>query len=96
MPNCIEFKRKSTGEVIALDVLDAEIACHLGTLVHPTRWCYGWYDVIGFDFAMGADFNKVNQNIGAYFPECSGVLIQISNFLETNFTVRAWYSSKKD
>lgn len=96
MPNCFQlFAKKADGTVesrpVILTFVDELICSNFGAEVHPTRWYYGWYDVIGFAIAMGKPLGS--QELRDYVadrPANPEMLLWILDFLENHFSSNAW------
>lgn len=89
MPACFQLTRKGESEPSTLNSVDEAIANHLGIAVHPTKWCVGWYDTIGFSLACGksfADLREIDKDDKEY--------LSIINFLDENYTTNAFYQRK--
>ena len=81
MPNCFALKRKSEPEKgnVSLTKIDEEICC-----------C-NWYNIIGFDLAMGKTFAQIRQGlIDKPYPECNEEYKKIVDYLDENFVVDSW------
>jgi hypothetical protein len=48
---------------IYLQHLDEAICKYLNRDVHPSKWCCGWFDVIGFWLASGYSFDRIRRQI---------------------------------
>jgi len=61
MPNCFTLTRKSEPEKgpVKLNVIDEDICRFFGKPVHLKHWYMGWFDMIGFDLAMGQTFPHI-------------------------------------
>jgi len=94
MPQCFELVRKATNETVDLTELDEEICKEFNVPVHKTRWCFDWYNPIGFRIAAfremslgSAELRNAIAEIG--IPELDKVLA----YLEKNYTSNSWYES---
>jgi len=87
MPNCFTLTRKSDPAAgpVKLTLIDEELCAHLGVEVHPSNWCFGWYDIVGFALAMGKSFAEIRE-----FCEDYEDLHPIIDYLDANFTTNAW------
>jgi hypothetical protein len=84
------------------DVLDEKIAKHLGVPVHPTQWVENWDNIISVLVAAGKTLPEVRADFVSWMeledyknPEGQQHLtnlITICDFLDTNYTSRAWRS----
>jgi len=83
MPNCFQLLRG--GIAVPLVEIDEEMCRHFGAACHPRQWFEGWYDYIGYDLAKGDSFDEIRTTY-ADIPR----LVEISRWLEANFTVRFW------
>ena len=103
MPNCFSLTRKSNLEAgpVVLQKVDEEMCAYFGQEVHPKYWYCGWYDAIGFSLAMGKNWQQIRVDLSIYVAE--DILkkkwdlmfwdrrrIEITNWLEENFTYDAW------
>lgn len=86
MPSCFQLYRKGDTEPTVLQRLDEELCHHFEQPVHPTEWFRAWYHTIGLGLATGSDWNRL-RNTYQDRPE----LLEIIDYLETNFTPNAWY-----
>ena len=93
MPNCFALKRKSEPEKgnVSLTKIDEEICNLLHREVHDKIWCCNWYNIIGFDLAMGKTFAQIRQGlIDKPYPECNEEYKKIVDYLDENFVVDSW------
>lgn len=97
MPNCFQLIRKSDGKPELLTKIDELICAHLNRPVHPTQYVESWFDIIGYDCAMGRSFEQIREKYRKmieeenYDKEFWERQIGITEFLETQFTPDAWY-----
>lgn len=94
MPNCFTLARKSEPtKPVALTVIDEEMCKHFNVKCDPKiYYCY-WYDWIGFRLAMGKDFKSIREGIieiADVEPEFEKRLVEICDWLDTNFVSDAW------
>lgn len=87
MPNCFSLTRKTALDQgpVSLSKVDEEICAHLGVPVHPTMYCYWWYDLIGFGVATGKTFDDFINDDGR-----TDHVREIARFLKDNFVPNAW------
>ena len=55
--------RKSAPDAgpVNLHDLDVEICALIGEPVHPTRYCIGWFDSIGYWLAVGKTWDEIRE-----------------------------------
>jgi hypothetical protein len=87
MPNCFQLLRG--GAAVPLSDVDEEMCRHFDAPCDAKHYFEDWYDVIGFDLAGGRSFAEIRAT-HAEHP----VLVQVTDWLEANFTVRSWYELK--
>lgn len=104
MPNCFQLTRKTEPEKgpVSLNAIDAELCGVLGREVHPTAYCMGWFDYIGFKLAMGRSFEEIKAKIISSIAENQGAgkeagdveyyqdMLTLANYLDANFTSDSW------
>lgn len=89
MPNCFTLTKIGASEPTKLVDIDAELCQHFGVPVDEHKWFRDWYNSVGFGFALKGDYGS-NRQMWEGFPE----LLEIIDWLETRYTVDAWYSPR--
>ncbi len=107
MPACFQLYPKGSNEPVILQRLDDEMCRHFGVEPDPDRWLGGWYDTIGFRFALGKSFDQIREQFKEYVAEekakgnpNEGVeyyenLLLILDYIEERFTTTSFYSPFK-
>ena len=105
MPACFQLFRKTAPEdgAVKLSQIDDEICAHFGVTPHPVNYHAWWYDIIGFRLAMGKDWNNIREDLRerqdqANEPDLKehyNHLLDITDWLEANFTADSWYQAHK-
>jgi hypothetical protein len=95
MPNCFQLIDKTTNEPAVLNRIDEKIAALVGLPCDPRNWCLGWYDLIGFEIAMGKDLHsdELTKFIeDRYLPDDvrKVEMTKILTYLRENYTSSAW------
>ncbi len=88
MPNCFQLLRD--GAAVPLSEIDEEMCRHLGEPCDPNRYFREWYDLIGYDLAMGRSFEQI-ETIYASPEWAESGLLPVVQWLRANFTPRSWY-----
>ena len=86
MPNC--FSLTPIGEKVpaSLQDVDNKMREAFGAEPDPVNWYENWYNIIGFYMATG----KAPAEIHEDEPELSAIL----TWIETKYTVNAWYAGR--
>ena len=80
MPNCFQLLRNGT-PVNLVDV-DKEMCKAFGAECDPDKWYRSWYNIIGFGLALGRTWDDLRE----IDPED----VDVVDWLEANYTVKAW------
>ena len=102
MPQCYQLSRKTSKdfEAVALNTIDEEICAKFNEPVHPTQWCHGWHNYIGFELATDHTFEQVIAGCDTVIAENAGHaasvaywqrMKEIAEFLNANFVSNAFY-----
>ena len=81
---------------LPLNSIDEAIAEHMGVPVHPTAWCYDWYNVIGFAIAMGKPLGsaELRQRVADFWGDddrtYTAQLLKVLDYLEANYVSDAF------
>jgi hypothetical protein len=97
MPNCFCLYRVSDTErkPVPLSLIDDEICRHFGVVSDKIRYHAAWYDIIGFELAMGKSFSQIREGFEkevetSQYADEYRHLIEICDYLSSNFTPGAW------
>jgi hypothetical protein len=90
MPNCFQLIRNE--EAVPLNQVDEEMCRHFDAPCDEHRYYWYWYDVIGYDLAMGDTFDEIIARYPTAYPEAPE-LVAIARWLQANFTTRSWTES---
>lgn len=97
MAVCFQLFPIGSQEAMPLTAVDAAMCWHFRVGCHPTKWHGVWYDIIGFKLACGKSFQQVRQELAQGAIESKvenrlfyNHLIEITDWLETRFTVNSW------
>lgn len=91
MPNCFGLRDRVTGQLALLAKVDDRMREAFGVKPHPTEWLYGWYDIIGFAFALGYDADRTELFINEEFDGArQAELLRALTFITDHYTVEAW------
>jgi hypothetical protein len=91
MPQCFQLLRD--GKAVPLSSIDEEMCRHFDVPLDPVRYFSMWYDVIGYQLAMGNSWDAVRTFIDNSYSDLP-ILMQISDWLQANFEVRHWYEQR--
>jgi len=69
MPNCFNLIRKGDDSPTPPAKIDEELCTLLNVEIHPTNYVFGWYDVFGFELAMGKGWDGIAKQIDGYETE---------------------------
>jgi hypothetical protein len=89
MPNWFTLTDKTTGKPADFVEIDTLMCKHFGAEINPDKWFRNWYNIHGLSIALGNDWDKTRKICGDDI-----VLVEITNWLEQNYTPDAWYQSK--
>ena len=92
MPNCFRLTRIGCEEPTNLIDVDTELWCHFEKDGEPdgnTKWYRYWHGTVGLELAMGRTWDQIKEAL----PKNTKML-PLVEYLENNFTVRAWYEHK--
>ncbi|MBV9694309.1 MAG: hypothetical protein JO261_11480 [Alphaproteobacteria bacterium] len=101
MPNCFQLSYRDRPELgpIKLAQVDMDICVHFGVECHPTHWYMSWYDIIGWDLAMGHSFDyAIDKYLHASRTEDLefwGKIAAIAKWMSEVYTCNAWYQVGK-
>ena len=84
MPHNIQLISKTTDTACRFAEIDNIMCRHFNVEPDPCKYYFNWYNILGFEMALGADFNKLRNE----FPE----FLTIIDYLDSNYTVKTWYS----
>ena len=59
MPNCFRLHRKTDNVAESLNVVDEQLCKLINYPVDPKKYCFGWFDTIGFSIACGRTFTEL-------------------------------------
>jgi hypothetical protein len=94
MPNCFQLFKKGSTSPEVLNEVDKAVAEFMEVPVDSVKWCYDWYNVIGFSIAMGRRLGseelRAHVRDWTEVPEYAEKLMKILTFLEENYTSDAW------
>lgn len=85
MPNCFMLRCKVTDKPVNLQEVDDAMRVHFNAEPSATHWYRGWYDLIGFGFALG----RTADELRAMFDDQPD-LIQILDWITKHYTPDAW------
>lgn len=88
MPNCFQLLRDDAP--VSLNAIDEELCRHFGADCHPKHYYKNWYDIIGYDLAMGRTFDEIKHLLTIAGYDDVPTLVQIIEWLESRFTARSW------
>ena len=103
MPNCFQLTLIGETEPSTLQSVDNRLWQLLGNVdPDPKRWYKNWYNIIGLALACGKNFKEIQGILEEQLNYASTEdevdhyqdLINITWFLQDNYTTRAWYQSK--
>ena len=66
--------------------IDEKMCRFFGVEPSNDQWYMHWYPVIGFNMALGLDYQKLRET----FPE----YLEVINWLADNYTINSFQSSK--
>ena len=105
MPNCFQLTRKSELDKgpVKLDQIDQEMCDHFKEPCDPKKWYCWWYDIIGFKLAMGKTFDQIKDDLKSErdkaeendIKQVNQKWLDITEWLDENFTSNAWYQVHK-
>lgn len=99
MPNCFQLFRKGSSEAEILTKVDSEICAFMKVPEDTHRWCYDWYNVIGFGIAGGKPLgsHELRDYVATWTDnlEYTGALVRILGFLEKEYSSNAWVERGK-
>lgn len=97
MPNFFQLSKKTSAEFIpvAFQDIDVELCELLKIPVDKVKYCYGWYDAIGFRIATGKTMGEIKAEFIEYANEDKGegyyeIMLKIIAYLDENYTSSAW------
>ena len=88
MPACFQLFRKTDPlTAVPLAKIDEEICAAVGDPVDPVKYCRMWFDIIGFQLAIGKSFAEVREHLVKYnWP----TLLPVLDYIEANFDANSW------
>lgn len=89
MPNCVQFIDKSTKQAASPYEMDNELREFLGVEPDLKRYYLNWYDNFGMSASMGRSFADMRVS-----QEGNEEAIKIIDWLDSNYTIHAWYEPK--
>ena len=84
MPACFQLFPKGSTEPASFADIDDAMRAHFGAPPDEKHFYCMWYDVEGFELALGYDWDKMRQT----HPNRKDII----DWLEANYTSKAWYS----
>jgi hypothetical protein len=94
MPNCFQLFRKGESSPLVLNRVDEEICTFLQVPVDDRKYCYDWFNVIGFLIAMGKPLGSEELRIAVRdwtdVVEYQEKLLEILDFMESRYTSDAF------
>ena len=102
MPNCFQLFHKGSQSAAVLQDVDSAICQHFNVPCDDVHWHHDWYDCIGFYLAIGKSWNEIRDYLVRMIAESDSDSLKadwqhmekIREFLEANYTVKAWYERK--
>jgi len=102
MPNCFQLVRKSDPSAGPVRLVEIDEICkHFNEIPDPVKYYWSWYDIIGFNLAMGESFEDQRKRFVTEQHDNEGDkalvyarLIEIVDFLDQNFTPNSWWERK--
>jgi len=90
MPACFQLYKKGSLEPECFVDVDNEICAMFDIPVHPVKYAFGWYDLIGFWIAVGKTYDEMRTILAEpgwnYVPE----LLRIIDWFEKDFENTHW------
>lgn len=93
MCNAFQFIDKSTGQAEKFSIIDDKLRLFLGVKPDEKMYYRGWYDVFGYEAAVGWDFPKMisfRAEEGCKDEE----VMRMLQWFDEHYTTSAWYSPK--
>lgn len=90
MPNYVQLLDKTTKTPEAFPVIDDKIRVLFDAPEDTKCFFHSWYDNLAMLLSVGKSFDELRE-IWKDDPK----MIRITDFLEENYTVDAWYSHNK-
>jgi len=100
MADCFEIINPKTNEPVPLNQIDEEICNLIGAPVHERRYggsgenAWNWFDSIGWDMSQRRSYAEMREKYTKeidFYGEYLIRIIKIINYLEENYTFRAFY-----
>ena len=80
----LQLISKHTNEPEKFSTIDDKMCAHFNTPPDAVKYYFNWYNVIGLALSMGLTFDELRNEL----PE----FLAIIDFLDANYTVKAWHS----
>jgi hypothetical protein len=78
--------------------VDEAICAFLGEPVHPTEYCHGWFDHLGWHYACGLTPNLIEADLiglltvsdASRYADEALVMLRINAFIRERYTIDSW------
>jgi len=98
MPNCFTLTPKGQASPATLAAVDEGICALLGVEPHPVKYIAGWFDDLGFCYAMGDSHDRVLEKLNELLAKTTDafdlrqieVKLKIAQYLADNYDLNAW------